>query len=820
MMRNILPGLRSWVSDPRRKPWQKWFLRHKGKISVFLILLLAFAFVLPRNLFRDPVSTVVFDRSGQLLGARIAGDGQWRFPLPDSVPQKFARCIVAFEDKRFFHHPGVDPLAMGRAIRLNLSQREVVSGGSTLTMQVIRLSRKGKSRTIAEKLLEMVMALRLEIRYSKNEILKLYAGHAPFGGNVVGIDAAAWKYFGREAFKLSWAESAMLAVLPNAPGLIHPGKNRELLLEKRNRLLSRLHETGVIDSTTAHLAMLEDLPDKPLPVPSFAPHLLERIHLENPGSAGAITRTTIRFDLQKQANDIIRRRNQHLQQNGIHNAAAIILDVETGDVLAYVGNIECENGDNGCSVDLITSRRSSGSILKPFLFASMLNDGELLPGMLVPDIPSHYSGFSPANYDRTYSGAVPARRALSRSLNIPAVRLLKDYGISRFLNNLRDWGITTLDRPAEDYGLTLVLGGGEVSLWELTGAYASLSRTLADFQEYNGKYDPGAFHSPNYLFSRSKGRLTPADHHRLAKTGKVSAAAIWHTFEAMVVVTRPENESFWENFASSDKIAWKTGTSYGNRDAWAVGCTPDYVVGVWVGNADGEGRTGLTGATSAAPVMFDLFNALGYSQNWFAAPFDEMIQVPVCRESGHRVQEYCQTADTLWIPAVGARTPVCPYHERINLDKTATWRVHSECESPQQMTLQPWFVLPPVQEIYYRSRNPGYKVLPPFREDCLRSGLATGRMMEMIYPGNHAKIFVPKELDGSLGSTVFEVAHRNKSALVYWHLDEKFLGTTKEIHEMSLQPSPGEHKLTLVDARGETLVRYFEVLSEAEKRVE
>ena len=307
-------------------------------------------------------------------------------------------------------------------------------------------------------------------------------------------------------------------------------------------------------------------------------------------------------------NDVVERHYHHQSQNGVHNAAVIVIEVETGDVVAYIGNTPGQEAEHGCSVDIIQSRRSTGSILKPFLFASMLNDGELLPGMLIPDVPSYYDNFSPTNYDRSYSGAVPARRALSRSLNIPAVRLLQNHGIAKFQAVMQQWGMTTFDRPSTDYGLTLILGGGEATLWELSGVYASLSRSLADFQHYDGQYDPMAFRTPNYLMENSKGRIPNGSFDLLIRESKVGAAAIWHTFEAMVAVTRPANESFWEKFLLPQTgIAWKTGTSYGNRDAWAIGCTPDYVVGVWVGNADGEGRPGLTGATAAAPLMFDVF---------------------------------------------------------------------------------------------------------------------------------------------------------------------------------------------------------------------
>lgn len=775
------------------------------------MLLIGYIFCLPASLFNDPVSTVLLDRNGQLLGARIAADGQWRFPPADTVPEKFARALITFEDKRFYKHPGVDPLAMGRAIRLNIDAGEVVSGGSTLTMQVIRMSRKGKPRNVWQKVIEMILATRLELRKSKEDILKLYASHAPFGGNVVGLDAAAWKYFGREAVTLSWAEAATLAVLPNAPGLIHPGKNRQILLEKRNRLLDKLLESGMMDSTTHFLALQESLPEKPLPIPSYAPHLLDKVDQEGYSLTGSkLIRSTIDMGRQVRMNDIVERHYHHLSQNGVHNAAVIVLEVETGDVVAYVGNTPGQAAEHGCSVDIIQSRRSTGSILKPFLFASMLNDGELLPGMLIPDVPSYYDNFNPTNYDRTYSGAVPARRALSRSLNIPAVRLLQEHGIAKFQAVMQQWGLTTFDRPADDYGLTLILGGGEATLWELGGVYASLSRTLADFQYYNGEYDPVSFRPPNYLAENSRGRIPEGSFSILTRENKVSAAAVWHTFEAMVAVTRPANESFWENFASSDRIAWKTGTSYGNRDAWSIGCTPDYVVGVWVGNADGEGRPGLTGATAAAPLMFDVFNAIGNSGRWFQPPLDEMIQVPVCRQSGYRVQEYCEEADTLWVPLSGQRTPPCPFHRLVHLDESRTWQVNSECESPSQMVHASWFVLPPVQENYYKSGNPDYRILPDFRADCREKDPTVS--MYLIYPRPDAQIYLPVELDGTNGSVVFEAVHRNRDTKIFWHLDENFAGETREIHQMAFQPVPGRHILTLVDEKGETLKAEFEVL--------
>jgi penicillin-binding protein 1C len=294
-----------------------------------LSLFSAFWFSLPDPLFKSPTSYVIDDAAGELLGASIAKDGQWRFPYNGSVPAKFKECIIAFEDKRFESHPGVDPLALGRAIRNNSTGKYATSGGSTITMQVIRLATHHK-RNLWNKLLEMIMAVRLELGYSKNEILALYASNAPFGSNVVGLDAASWRYFGRTSDKLSWGEMAALAVLPNSPSLVHPGKNRLLLLKKRNKLLDKLATQGTIDSTTAALAKLEPMPDKPVSLPQLAPHLLEKFKSENRSIVNTRIRTTIKSELQEQVNTILEQHHNVLKANGINNIAAVVLDVETG----------------------------------------------------------------------------------------------------------------------------------------------------------------------------------------------------------------------------------------------------------------------------------------------------------------------------------------------------------------------------------------------------------------------------------------------------------------------------------------------------------
>jgi penicillin-binding protein 1C len=767
-----------------------------------------FWFSIPVPLFNDPTCTVIEDRNGELLGARIADDGQWRFPFNKDVPEKFKQSIIYFEDRCFYWHPGVNPYSLLRAVLINIKSGKIISGGSTLTMQVIRLSRKGKERTIPEKIVEIYLALRLEAGAKKDHILALYSSNAPFGGNVVGLDAASWRYFGCSPSDLSWSEAATLAVLPNSPSLIHPGKNRNLLLTKRNRLLSKLYSSGKIDSVTYVLSVLEPLPDDPVPLPSLAPHLLSKVCQTNKGKR---IRTTLVKSIQERAEIIVEEHHKTLKYNEIHNAACLVLEVETGDVLAYVGNTQNPKQlEHGSDVDIITAPRSTGSILKPLLFCLMLHEGSLLPGTLVPDIPTHYSGYTPENFSLTYDGAVPAKRALSKSLNIPAVRMLQQFGVERFHYWIKKLGMTTIDKPADHYGLSLILGGAEGTLWDITGIFCSLARILKHYNNYDGHYFESDLRSPNYIMDLSD-RMNPEKAKRFGEgISFVDAGSIWLTLQSLMEVNRPENETGWKNFSSSDHVAWKTGTSFGFRDGWAIGTTPDYTVGIWAGNADGEGRPGLTGIQAAAPVLFDIFDILP-SGKWFDIPYDELVRVPVCRQSGHRAGMYCNDIDSILIPVQGLNTTPCPYHIIVHLTADGKYRLNSECASIADMQHVSWFVLPPVQEFYYQSKNPEYKPLPPMYPDC--NSYENIAEMDLIYPKENSRIYVPYELDGNKGQVVLEAAHRIHDATIYWHLDDQYIGATQYIHQIGISPAKGEHILTLVDESGNILQKKFEVLA-------
>ena len=776
-----------------------------GRIKLLIVacLLTWFYFSLPKKLFNTPTSYVIEDANGNLLNATIASDGQWRFPYNKNVPQKFIDCITTFEDKRFFKHPGVDPVSIGRAVVKNIKNKGVVQGGSTLAMQVIRLSKKNDKRSIWNKLKESLLAVRLEMSYSKKEIIALYASNAPFGSNVVGLDAAAWRYYGRSADKLSWGEMATLAVLPNAPSLVHPGKNREVLMKKRNMLLDKLVDAGKIEKNSCDLAKLEILPGQPLPLPQFASHLLQRFKKEKP--AETKIKTTIDGVLQKNIAAIIQQHQSLLKGNGINNACAIVLDVETGNTVAYVGNIfDPYNKEMESDVDVIAARRSPGSALKPILYAAMLSDGLILPNSIIPDIPTQIGSYAPQNFDLGYDGAVPANKALARSLNIPAIKLLQQYKYQRFYETLQQCGITTLNRSADTYGLSLILGGCEVTMWDIAGVYASMARMLNHQTKNYGKLNPKDFHPPVYVANQT----TKTDQHSNTII-PLDATSIYFTFQAMQEVMRPGEEGLWQQFTSSQKIAWKTGTSFGFRDGWAIGITPKNVVAVWVGNTDGEGRPGLIGIQTAAPILFDIFRLLP-NVSWFVKPKYNFTFVPVCRQSGYRANIDCPDVDTLFMPPNGTKVPQCIYHKIIHLDATGNLRVTAQCESPSAMQHKSFFILSPAMEYYYKQKNADYTILPPFKAGC--EFAESGKVMEIIYPQSDAKIYVPLEVNGQKGKTIFTAAHRRSSAKIFWSLDDNFIGTTQNFHQMALNPAPGKHIITLVDENGISLSRPFEIL--------
>ena len=775
------------------------YIKHHKKKTVFLVfLLICYALCLPKELFTKPTSTVITGSNDALLGALIAKDGQWRFPHNDSVPKKFKTCLIQFEDEHFYRHPGFNPVSIFKAFKQNLQAGTVKRGGSTITQQVIRLSRDNRSRTYFEKLKELVLSTRLEFRVSKEKILSFWSSNAPFGGNVVGLDAASWRYFNRKSTDLSWAESATLAVLPNAPNLIYPGKNQQKLLVKRNRLLKKLLIKKVIDSLTYELSILESLPQKPYPLPQIASHLLQKI---NKNRSGEFVKTTIQKKLQIQVNEIVNNHYNVLKNNEIFNISVLVLEVKNRQVLSYVGNSKTTK-KNHKDVDVMDKPRSTGSILKPFLYAAMLDSGDLLPNTLVTDVPTNFGNYYPENFDKKYAGAISAKLALSKSLNVPAVRMLQGFGLEKFHDYLQKLQLKDLRESPNHYGLTLILGGAESNLWDLCKSYASLSSTVNHYTANSSRYFSNEFCEPTFYAN------TKIDFGEKS-TEKIifDAASIYLTMESLKEVNRPNANQNWEFFDSSKQIAWKTGTSFGFRDAWAIGTTKDYVVGVWVGNADGEGRPGLVGVRAAAPILFDIFDKLPNSE-WFEKPFDEMTAVAICSKSGYRATEICEEKNVAYIQNAGLKTAPCPYHILVNVDVSEKYQVNTSCESLENIKQKSWFVLPPLMEYYYQDKNPFYKSVPKLRNDCLGEAL---NAMKFLYPTEKSTIFLPKSFDGTKNELILKVAHSNKKVTLFWSLNNTFLGTTKEIHHFAIQPTLGTYIITVTDSFGNEIQQEIEI---------
>lgn len=769
-----------------------------GFLIVFCIWL-----ILPTQsaLDRLPVSFVLFDKNESLLGARIAKDEQWRFPEMQEVPEKFEKAILAFEDKNFYKHFGVDFGAVVRALYLNAKERIVVSGASTISMQLMRMHDVNAKRTVFQKLWEVLQTLKFEVHYSKEEILRKYMTHAPFGGNVIGLEAASWRYLGKSPFNLSWAETCMLAVLPNAPALINLSKNRERLLVKRNGLLKRLFEQHVIDETEYKLSLLEEITPRPSSLPNVAPHFLEKVKSE-----GVTLRfnSTLQLDVQNLLNEVVNSHDIINQQSGIHNMGVVIINNHTKEVEGYVGNTKGKAHHN--FNNMVERPRSSGSILKPILYAMALHNGVITPDELANDVPLSIGGFSPKNYNRNHFGVVPHSTMIAKSLNVPAVNLLQHYGIGRFLNDLKTMGFRTLKYNSDHYGLPLILGGAEVNLMDLVNVYSGMAETLNLYSLESSKYLVNGF---NDITWNSKSEKKKNEFQYAPRF--LSAGAIWATFNAMLKVERPNEEGQWQKYESAQSVYWKTGTSYGNRDAWAIGVTSDYTIGVWVGNSSGEPQPGIVGVSAAGTVLFDCFNFLNLSPA-FEMPYDDLLMKDICVHSGMIASRNCQESRKVYIPISSSSNELCSYCQRIFINSNNGRMVYQDCIDGAEIIDTSFFVLSPLASHFYKQNNPTYSDVPPLDFTC-QTLAAKYETLAFEYPREDVTVYLPNNLTGVKEKCVFKAKHHKHDVEIFWHLNDKYLGSTSEIHHMAVDLSSGDYKLTIQDEFGASQSQWVSVVS-------
>ncbi len=766
-------------------------LNKKTKLYGLLALAILLMFLLlPIPGYTPEYSRAFYSAEGDLLSAITSREEQWCFPLEDdNIPEKFRHCLILYEDEFFYKHPGINPVSILKAAYQNIKERKIVRGGSTIQMQVMRMRNRHVERSFKHKIIESLSALKYNLMYSRSEILKEWSEVAPFGGNTIGLRAASLRYFGKEPEALSWSAYALLAVLPNNPGRINVSKNRLLLKEKRNNLLVKLHSRGHFSESDLDVYMDEDLPVELFDIPQSAYHLLK--FTSDAYKDKPIVHSTVSTPVQQKLNKLLEEEAAFLRIEDIGNIAAIIIDIRNNCLLAYTGNVRQMNGRYDY-VDAGRSLRSYGSLLKPFLYAEALESGTYLPNELVPDIPTAIGDFRPKNFDQKFRGAAALGDMVTQSLNVPAVRVLNKVGLQQFYYRLKQLQLEGLTKSVDHYGLSLILGGGESTLWDLSRLYKGLAQSRLGHSQPFAKFK---------VLSEDTITQGPDFNYR--------PQVITYTTDVMKDVTRPREEKSWTLFSSAKSIAWKTGTSYGHRDAWAIGFNDHFLVGVWTGNVNGEGRHGLTGISKAAPIMFKIFNGLHAQKLPSQTPtYTASQRISVCKSSGKLAGLHCKDRSIIHIDHLSHKYETCNYHTVVYLDED-NQQVSDACQEliVKKDTL---FTLPPVMSYYYQKAALSYSGMPPVNSSCPPGH----RQIQPIYPENGLKIFLPRDAKDRKNQLIAQAYHIDKESVVYWYFNDRNLCVTEggNHHECTVDLDSGQYDLVLIDQNGHKVNIVFEIL--------
>ncbi|MFL5774171.1 MAG: penicillin-binding protein 1C, partial [Flavisolibacter sp.] len=582
--------------------------------SIFILfLLLNFFFPLQDNI---TYSTIVTDNKNEIVNAFLTPDEKWRMKTELSeISPLLRKTIVAKEDKYFYSHPGVNFFAVGRAAVMNVFYRKRTSGASTITMQVAR-ALEHRPRNVFSKLIEMFRAFQLEWKYSKDEILQLYLNLVPYGGNIEGVKAASLLYFNKNPDHLSLAEITALSIIPNRPSSLVIGKSNQEIMKERNRWLHKFSDEGLFTKKEIGDALAEPLTATRGTIPHFIPHLSYRLKSI---SGQTSVQTFIRMNSQRKVEKLTEDYVRALKLMNIHNAAVVVIDNKTHEVICYVGSAGFRDTSDGGQVNGAAAIRQPGSTLKPLLYGLCFDEGILTPKTILDDLPVNYSGYAPENYDQKFNGYVSVEYALDHSLNIPAVKSLKMLGKEKLISKLSSCGFTQISKDRNKLGLSMILGGCGATLEELTGLFSAFAS--------EGKYIPPRLLKTDTL-RRSVNLLSPA--------------ASFMVTDILSRINRPDFPLNWASTEHMPKIAWKTGTSYGRKDAWSIGYNKNFTIGVWVGNFSGAGVPELSGANTATPLLFKIFNTLDYDSNseWYEPPEECSIR-KVCSESGLPPGPFC-----------------------------------------------------------------------------------------------------------------------------------------------------------------------------------
>ncbi len=766
---------------------QHWWKRYwvKGLVAFGLILVGIDRCFPPGTDVR--YSTVVTAADGSVLHAFLNRQDKWRlYTSLSEITPGLRKAIVFKEDRYFYYHPGFNPVSMLRAMGRNLLTGRRTSGASTITMQVVRLL-KPRSRTYGSKLIELFRAMQLEWHYSKDEILQLYLNLIPYGSNIEGIKSAALLYFGKPPALLSLAELTTLAIIPNQPSSLRLGQNNAFVMQARNRWLEQFRAANLFTESAIDDARREPLTARRREAPQLAPHLARRLRRENP--ATPIVQSTLQPAVQDAAEQLVHNYLNRVRAVGIQNAAVLVVNNQTGAVEAYVGSADFQNTLDGGQVDGVRAVRSPGSALKPLLYGLAFDAGLITPKTKLIDVPTNFSGYEPENYDRRFNGPVTAEFALANSLNIPAVALLKDISTPSFIDALKKSGFSTIQKQSKDLGLSMILGGCGVTLEEMTRLYVALAN--------EGRTKP-----LTYQTTGTSPASTPAKGVEL-----LSPEAAFLITNTLAQITRPDLPNNFDNSYHLPRIAWKTGTSYGRRDAWSIGYNRHYTIGVWVGNFSGMGVPELSGANTATPLLFQLFNALDYNsaRGWFRVPGGKSSRLTmrqICPESGDLPNEFCGNRTTDYAIEGVSRSQRCQHRTVVFTDPAGTVSYCAHCSPSAGAVARTYPNLVPELLAYYKAQQIPYEAIPPHNPACERVFAAVTTVkpaLTITSPNNGSEYFVSTRQPAQMQLSCLAT---NDVQTVFWYLNDKFYRRSRPGDAVFFAPVPGRLKISCADDKG------------------
>lgn len=734
-----------------------------------------------------PYSTQIQAADGTVLHAFLSKDDKWRLQTEVSeITPLLRKTLIHKEDRFFAWHPGVNPLALGRAALRNMLTGRRTSGASTITMQVVRLL-EPRQRSYGSKFVEILRALQLELHYSKTEILQLYLNLVPYGGNIEGIKAASLLYFGKPPQLLSLAEITALVIVPNRPSSLRPDTRTAALLTSRNAWLHRFEKENLFDENIIQDALREPLEVHRRAAPREIPHLALRLKKEYPDEP--TIHTAIRLQKQRQTEDLVKNYINRLRGQNIHNAAVLVINNETMAVEAYVGSADFFNPYDGGQVDGIRAVRSPGSTLKPLLYATAFDKGLITPETVLNDVPTNFGGYEPENFDQRFNGPVTVEFALANSLNIPAVKILKEVGTPVLVDQLKKAGFQTVSKQAKDLGLSLILGGCGVTLEELTRLFAAFA--------HEGEVRPLTFGSPGVLPKKSKTK----------GSGIISPGAAFLITNVLTQVTRPDLPTNFDNTYHLPRIAWKTGTSYGRRDAWSVGYNKRYTVGVWVGNFSGQGVPELSGAETATPLLFSVFNSLDYNspKGWYRAPEAVAVRL-VCAASGDIPVEFCtnKIVDHHLMGVSPYRR--CSHRKWVFTDAAAQLTYCPYCLPGNGYVRRSVPNLAPELIAYYEQKKLPYEKEPPHNPACER--VFSDGAPFIVSPNEGSEYYIRKDEPQQI---LLSCQAANNVEEVYWYINDKLYQKSAPTAAVFMSPPPGRVKISCSDDKGRNTDIWIEV---------